>query len=78
MATCAKCGKEYVQGMKGWFARIEGLGPGGRGDGPLARVLLCRDHFAEIPRAERAAWHEYTGAPSGPTREKRVGRLTGT
>jgi len=77
MATCGVCGKEYTPGLKGWYARLTGLGPGGRGDGPLARVLVCPEDFAKIPIAQRMAWHEYTGPTEGPTREKRIGHLGG-
>ncbi|HLJ60981.1 MAG TPA: hypothetical protein VKZ50_14750 [bacterium] len=75
MAVCSRCGKEYKPGAKGWYGRLEGLPPGGRGESPLARILLCPEDFARIPQAGRKAWHEYMGATEGPTREKRIGHL---
>ncbi len=75
MLTCSKCGKEFTPDMKGWYGRVEGLGPGGRADAPLKRVLLCPDDFKKIPANQRMAWHEFTGASRGPTREKRPGHL---
>lgn len=77
MERCAICGKEYAPGFRGWHARLTGLGPGGRGEAPLARVLICPEDFARAPVAQRKAWHEYTGQTEGPTREKRIGRLGG-
>ena len=77
MAICETCGREYTPGVKGWRARLRGLGPGGRGDQRLARQLVCPDDFARIPIAQRMAWHEYTGPSEGPTRERRIGHLGG-
>ena len=78
MAACGTCGREYAPGARGWHARLTGLGPGGRGEGKLARVLICADDFAKMPVAQRMAWHEYTGQTEGATREKRIGRLGDT
>jgi hypothetical protein len=75
VTTCGECGTEYTPGLKGWYARVTGLGPGGRGDGPLTTVLACPADYAKIPMAKRMAWHEYTGQTEGPTREKRIGHL---
>lgn len=75
MLSCSKCGKEYTPKAKGWFERVEGLGPGGRADAPLMRVLLCPEDFAKLSPGQRRAWHEFTGNSEGPTREKRPGHL---
>lgn len=76
MLECSTCGKEYTPNAKGWYARVEGLGPGGRAEEPLRRVLLCPDDFAKITPKQRMAWHEFTGSTEGPTREKRPGHLS--
>jgi hypothetical protein len=73
--VCSKCGKEYTPTMKGWFGRIAGPPEGIRPDSPLLRVLLCSEDFAQVPAAQRRAWHEFTGNTQGPTREKRPGHL---
>jgi hypothetical protein len=75
MLSCSKCGKEYTPKTKGWYERVEGLGPGGRADEPLTRVLLCPEDFAKLAPGQRRAWHEFTGDSEGPTREKRPGHL---
>ncbi len=75
MLTCSQCGKEFTPGMRGWYARIEGLGPGGRSGAPLRRILLCPDDFRKLAANQRMAWHEFTGETQGPTREKRPGHL---
>jgi hypothetical protein len=78
MASALRCfvdGTAYQPGMKGWHARVQGLGPGVRGDGPLTVTLICPQDFAKLPPSQRMAWHEYTGNTEGPTREKRPGRL---
>jgi hypothetical protein len=75
MLTCSRCTKEFTLGSKGWYARVEGLGPGARSDTPLRRTLLCPDDFKAIPASQRMGWHEFTAQTVGPTREKRPGRL---
>ena len=75
MRVCSTCGKEYTPNAKGWYARVEGLGPGARTDAPLRLVLLCPEDFAKLPAAQRMTWHEFTGRTEGPTREKRPGHL---
>ena len=75
MIACSKCGKQYTPNAKGWFARVEGLGPGGRAGERLTQVVLCPEDFAKLPPGQRMAWHEFTGNPEGPTREKRPGHL---
>ncbi len=75
MLTCSQCHKEFEPGMQGWYARIEGLGPGGRSEAPLKQILLCPDDFKKLPTSQRMAWHEFTGKSQGPTREKRPGHL---
>jgi hypothetical protein len=77
MLVCSKCGKAYTPNAKGWYARVEGLGPGGRTDERLRPVLLCPEDFAKLPPGQRRAWHEFTGSAEGPTREKRPGHLAG-
>ncbi len=75
MLKCSQCGKEFMPEMKGWAGRIAGLSPAGRTDAALERVLLCPEDFRKLPAAARMAWHEFTGATKGPTREKRPGHL---
>ncbi len=75
VVTCSQCGSEFKPGMKGWCARVEGLGSGGRSEAPLKRILLCPDDFKKLPASQRMAWHEYAGDTQGATREKRPGHL---
>jgi hypothetical protein len=59
------------------MARLEGPPDGARPDAPLKKILLCPEDFATLGPVQKAMWHEYIDPPrSGPTREKRPGRLS--
>ena len=76
MQTCLKCGKEFKPGAAGWMARLEGQAAGFLPGSTLRKLLICPEDFAKLGPVQKASWHEYIDPPkSGPTREKRPGRL---